>query len=65
MEEEILQKIYKLTNELASQQQSNQDLASGLTSQLSELKVFSRNCFVITEGMTFYFQSSPRLMPNI
>jgi hypothetical protein len=40
MEEEILQKISKLTNELASQQQSNQDLASGLRSQLSELQVF-------------------------
>lgn len=39
MEEEIIQKIYKLTNELASQQQSNQDLATSLTSQLSDLKV--------------------------
>lgn len=39
MEDEIIQKIYKLTTELASQQQSNQDLASGLTNQLSELKV--------------------------
>ncbi|KAI8386816.1 hypothetical protein BD560DRAFT_141981 [Blakeslea trispora] len=38
MEEEILQKIYKLTNELTSQQQSNQELALSLSSQLSELK---------------------------
>jgi hypothetical protein len=39
MEEEIIQKIYKLTNELAAQQQSNQDLASTLNSQLADLKV--------------------------
>jgi hypothetical protein len=39
MEEEIIQKIYKLTNELASQQQSNQDLATNLTFQLTDLKV--------------------------
>lgn len=39
MEEEIIQKIYKLTNELASQQQSNQDLASTLNGQLADLKV--------------------------
>lgn len=39
MEDEIIQKIYKLTTELASQQQNNQDLASGLTNQLTELKV--------------------------
>lgn len=39
MEDEIVQRIYKLTNELASQQQSNQELASDLTGQLSELKV--------------------------
>ncbi|CAO0798773.1 unnamed protein product [Mucor circinelloides] len=38
MEEEIIQKIYKLTNELASQQQSNQDLASTLNGQLTDLK---------------------------
>ncbi|KAG2207315.1 hypothetical protein INT46_004776 [Mucor plumbeus] len=38
MEEEIIQKIYKLTNELAAQQQSNQDLASTLNSQLADLK---------------------------
>ncbi|KAI9346367.1 hypothetical protein BD770DRAFT_463100 [Pilaira anomala] len=38
MEDEIIQKIYKLTTELASQQQNNQDLASGLTNQLTELK---------------------------
>ncbi|CAO3618782.1 unnamed protein product [Mucor fragilis] len=38
MEEEIIQKIYKLTNELASQQQSNQDLATTLNGQLTDLK---------------------------
>ncbi|CEP19628.1 hypothetical protein [Parasitella parasitica] len=38
MEEEIIQKIYKLTNELASQQQSNQDMASTLNGQLTHLK---------------------------
>ncbi|KAI8079617.1 uncharacterized protein B0P05DRAFT_571533 [Gilbertella persicaria] len=38
MEEEVLQKIYKLANELAHQQQHNQDLASSLTHQLSDLK---------------------------
>lgn len=47
MEEEILQKISKLTNELASQQQNNRDLASGLTTQLSELKVFFRTYFSV------------------
>lgn len=39
MEDEIIQKIYKLTTELASQQQNNQELASSLTFQISELKV--------------------------
>lgn len=38
MEDEIIQKIYKLTSEIASQQQSNQDLATSLTGQLSDLK---------------------------
>ncbi|OBZ87357.1 hypothetical protein A0J61_04593 [Choanephora cucurbitarum] len=38
MEEEILQKIYKLTTELTSQQQNNQDLALSLSNQLSDLK---------------------------
>ncbi|KAI9474090.1 MAG: hypothetical protein EXX96DRAFT_580571 [Benjaminiella poitrasii] len=38
MEDEIVQKIYKLASELAFQQQSNQDLATGLSSQLSDLK---------------------------
>lgn len=50
MEEEIIQKIYKLTNELASQQQSNQDLASTLNGQLADLKVlffFVINTFCI------------------
>lgn len=44
MEEEIIQKIYKLTNELASQQQSNQDLASTLNGQLADLKVLFFFC---------------------
>lgn len=39
MEDEIIQKIYKLTTELASQQQSNQELATGLTTQITDLKV--------------------------
>lgn len=39
MEDEIIQKIYKLTSELASQQQNNQELATSLTGQLSDLKV--------------------------
>ncbi|CAO3657535.1 unnamed protein product [Mucor hiemalis] len=38
MEDEIIQKIYKLTSELASQQQNNQELATSLTGQLSHLK---------------------------
>ncbi|KAI7907873.1 uncharacterized protein BX663DRAFT_492290 [Cokeromyces recurvatus] len=38
MEDEIVQKIYRLASELVYQQQNNQDLASGLSSQLSELK---------------------------
>ncbi|GAA5794980.1 hypothetical protein HPULCUR_000330 [Helicostylum pulchrum] len=38
MEDEIIQKIYKLTTELASQQQSNQELATGLTTQITDLK---------------------------
>lgn len=44
MEEEIIQKIYKLTNELASQQQSNQDLATTLNGQLTDLKVLYTDC---------------------
>ncbi|KAI8379320.1 uncharacterized protein BYT42DRAFT_568409 [Radiomyces spectabilis] len=37
-DDEILQKIWKLTNELASQQQTNQEMASDIRSQLSDLK---------------------------
>ncbi|KAI8639257.1 hypothetical protein BD408DRAFT_453201 [Parasitella parasitica] len=60
MEEEIIQKIYKLTNELVSQQQSNQDLASTLNGQLADLKPdkTNRNLLII------YFIDLEVLIPN-
>lgn len=56
MEEEIIQKIYKLTNELASQQQSNQDLATTLNGQLTDLKVLYID-HVIEFSVTHFFVS--------
>ncbi|KAI8979474.1 hypothetical protein BDF20DRAFT_869795 [Mycotypha africana] len=38
MEEDVIRRIYLLTNELTSQQHNNQQLANELTSQLLELK---------------------------
>jgi hypothetical protein len=40
MDDETVQKIYKLASELASQQQSNQELALGLSNHLNEIKVW-------------------------
>ncbi|KAL0095347.1 hypothetical protein J3Q64DRAFT_1828692 [Phycomyces blakesleeanus] len=37
-EEDFLQKLWKVTNELASQHQTNQDFAGSLSSQLQDLK---------------------------
>lgn len=48
MEEEIIQKIYSLTADLASQQKNNHELASGLSSQLAELKVRQQNESFVT-----------------
>lgn len=41
MTDDVFQRVLKLTNDLAVQQQSNQALASGIKSQLVELKVLS------------------------
>lgn len=51
VDEDTLEKIWKIANEVSAQQQTNQDLASGLRSQLRDLKVrttIASTCGLVT-----------------
>lgn len=58
VDEDTFQKIWKITNDLTTQQQTNQELASSVKSQLADLKVLMKRCqgsvAIISEPPQFY-----------